>query len=573
MPERSILIAPRAVDTAGRARRWWAVVVAVTTLLLAACVQVPFSGPVEEGGAIEQDVDADFDFLPSGPAEGATQEEILAGFLAATTASQNNYRIARQYLAAAAEQVWNPYAGTLVRSREGVVERIDDTTLGYSVAVAAEVDGLGRYSAAGDGDQQLEPFRFVEQEGEWRIAGLQDGILISQQAFPSAFGQHTLYYYDPAFQNLVPDLRWFPTRSEVASRVVRALLEPPTSWLEGAVVSAVPEGTALAAPVTVSEGVAQVDLTDEILLVDDTQRQALRRQLEASLRNVSGVAGVQLTVDQNPVVVPEGSGGFEVPPQVDARLLMRTEEGFGFAGGSGVEELGALSTRVIDIGATAVTLGPSRTLAAVLAPGGVWSVRTGDAAPLLLDGRSGLIAPSVDGFSYVWSTTASGAGGIRATELDGTVHAVEAPIADGDRVVTLDVSRDDARMLLLLDGASGPRLVVAAIIRDAESNVPVRLGQFEALPIADGTPIDAAWVDEVRVAALVSDGEGALAQLHEIGGRSRSLGRPAGAVQIVGGNGGTEGLRVLSADGTVLEPRGSGWQSTGRRAVFLAEQQ
>ena len=557
----------------GLRRRWAALAAVVPALLLAACVQVPFSGPVQPGGQIEGDVDADFDFLPSGPSAGASQEEILAGFLNATTASQNNYRIARQYLAEDAQQVWNPYAGTLVRSREGVVARVDDTTLSYTAAVVAEVDGLGRYSSAVEGPQELAPFRFVEEEGEWRIAELQDGILISQQAFPSAFNQHSVYYYDPAFQNLVPDLRWFPTRAEVASRIVRAVLEPPTSWLEGAVVSAVPEGTALAAPVGVTGGVAQVDLTDEVLLVDDAQRRALKRQLEASLRNVSNVASVELTVDQNPVQVADGPLGLDVPPQVDARLLARTEESFGFLGASGVEPLGTLSDRVIELGATAVTLGPTGTLAAALTDAGVWSVRTGEAPTALLDARPGLVAPSVDGYSFLWTATASGAGGIRATELDGTIHAVEAPIAEGDRVVSLDISRDDARILLLLDGGSGPRLVVAAVIRDAASNVPVRLGQFQELPVVDGTPIDAAWVDEVRVAVLTSDVDAALAHLLEIGGRSRSLGRPADAVQLVGGNGGVDGLRALTVDGVVLEPRGSGWQSTGARAVFLGVQQ
>jgi len=388
--------------TESRARRLWGALVAIPALLLAACVQVPFDGPVQPGGQIEQDVEADFDFLPSGPTEGASQEEILAGFLAATTASQNNYRIARQYLAEAVQPVWNPYAGTLVRAREGLVERVDDTTLTYTVTVTAEVDGLGRYSAAAEGPQELAPFRFVEEEGEWRIAELQDGILISQQAFPSAFSPHAVYYYDAAFQNLVPDLRWFPTRAELPTRVVRAVLDAPTSWLEGAVVSAVPEGTALAAPVVVAGGQAQVDLTDEVLLVDDGQRRALRRQLEASLRNVSGVAGVQITVDQNPVTIAEGPIGLDVPPQVDARLLVGTDDAFGFVGASGIEPLGALSDRVLELGATAVTLGPSGTLAAALAPGGVFSVRTGDAPPALLDARGGLIAPSVDGYSFVW---------------------------------------------------------------------------------------------------------------------------------------------------------------------------
>ncbi len=549
----------------------------VPALLLAGCVSVPFSGGVELGGDLDTGVDVDVDFLPSGPSEGATQEEILRGFLAATTAAQNNYGIARSYLAEDAADVWNPYESTLVRAREGVIATVDESTLTYSVPIVASVDAVGRYSVADDAATQTLPaFRFVQEEGEWRIAELGNGILISQQAFPSAFSQHTLYYWDAAFRNLVPDLRWFPSRSEVATRIVRAVLEPPTSWLgQGATVSAIPAGTQLAlSPVSVEAGIAQIDLTSEVLSLTDLERQRLRLQLAASLRAVSGVVGVQLTVDQNAVAIPEWTAGApDVVPQVDPRVLLRTEEAFGFATGGDVEPLGTLSPAIIGLGATAVALASSRTLATVLTAEGVWAVRAGDAPPVLLDERPGLIAPSIDGYQFVWSATAASAGGIRATELDGTVHDVEAALPDDARIVSLSVSRDDARVLLMLDGPGGPRLVHTAIIRDETSGVPVRLGELRDLPLNGETAVDATWVDEVRVASITRSGEQSLVELHELGGRSRPLGLPQGGVQIVGGNGGVDGVRVLGTDGIVFEPRGSGWQNTGLRASFLGTQQ
>lgn len=546
-------------------------------LLLAGCVSVPFSGGIEAGGPVDTEVDIDFDFLPSGPSEGATQEEILRGFLAATTAAQDNYRIARSYLAEEVSDVWNPYDSTLVRAREGAVERLDDSTLTYSVPIVASVDAVGRYSVADStASQTLPAFRFVQEEGEWRIAELGDGILISQQAFPSAFSQHTIYYWDAAFRNLVPDLRWFPTRSEVATRIVRAVLEPPTSWLgQGATVSAIPAGTQLAlAPVTVDDGIARIDLTSEVLSLTDRDRQRLRLQLAASLRAVSGVVGVEISVAQNLVSIPEwNTGAPDIVPQVDPRVLLRTEEGFGFATGGEIEPLGALSARVIELGATAVSLASGRTLATALAPGGVWALASGDAGPVLLDERPGLIAPSIDGYQFVWSVPAAQPRAMRATELDGTVHAVEAELPGDARIVSIAVSRDDARMLLMLDGPGGPRLVVAAVVRDETSGVPVRLGELRELPLTGDVAVGAAWVDEVRIASITRTDDQALVELHEIGGRSRPLGLPPGAVQIVGGNGGVEGIRVLGADGVVFEPRGSGWQGTGLRASFLATQQ
>ncbi|MDO9590618.1 MAG: hypothetical protein Q7J04_05690, partial [Microcella sp.] len=171
------------VEPTTRLRRRFIALAMLPAILLTACVSVPVSGGVEVGGELDTGVDVVFDFLPSGPSEGATQEELLAGFFAATTASQNNYRIARSYLANDIADVWNPYAVTLVRSREGFVDRVDDETLTYSVPITASVDAVGRYAVAdGTTSQTLPAFRFVQEDGEWRIAELGDGILISQQA-------------------------------------------------------------------------------------------------------------------------------------------------------------------------------------------------------------------------------------------------------------------------------------------------------------------------------------------------------------------------------------------------------
>ncbi|MEN9620000.1 MAG: hypothetical protein RL499_193, partial [Actinomycetota bacterium] len=170
--------------------------------------------------------------------------------------------------------------------------------------------------------------------------------------------------------------------------------------------------------------------------------------------------------------------------------------------------------------------------------------------------------------------TGSGeAGAIRATELDGTVNLVDATLPAGVRIVSLAVSRENSRVLLMLDGSGGPRLVYAAITRDESTGVPLRLGELRDLPLNGDTAVGATWVDEVRVASITRTDEQSLVELHEIGGRSRPLGLPPEATQIVGGNAGVDGIRVLGAGGVVFEPRGSGWQNTGLSASFLGTQQ
>jgi hypothetical protein len=163
-------------------------------------------------------------------------------------------------------------------------------------------------------------------------------------------------------------------------------------------------------------------------------------------------------------------------------------------------------------------------------------------------------------------------GGLLATGPDGIQHGVPGLPADG-RVVSLEVSRDGARVLAALETASGPRLIVAGVTRGAD-DVPLSLSATVVdLPVGGAPLIDAAWVDGVTVVALSGDGDETTVDAYAIGGQSSSLGALAGGVTIVGGNG-VEGTRVLDAAGEVLRPGGgSSWQETGLTASFLATQQ
>jgi len=105
--------------------------------------------------------------------------------------------------------------------------------------------------------------------------------------------------------------------------------------------------------------------------------------------------------------------------------------------------------------------------------------------------------------------------------------------------------------------------------------VPVGLGELIDLPIGTETQLDAAWVDDRTVAAASTDGEAsAIITAYEIGGPSVALGRVQGGRALEGGNGGTDGLRVLTTEGEVWRPRGSeGWVVTGVTATFLGAKQ
>jgi hypothetical protein len=98
-------------------------------MLLSSCTSIPGSGGVQSAEVDIGPSNADVDFLPPGPSAGASQEEIVQGFIAAGTAAQENYRVARSYLAAELLDVWNPNLSVAIRTGEPVVTATSDTSM------------------------------------------------------------------------------------------------------------------------------------------------------------------------------------------------------------------------------------------------------------------------------------------------------------------------------------------------------------------------------------------------------------------------------------------------------------
>jgi hypothetical protein len=89
--------------------------------------------------------------------------------------------------------------------------------------------------------------------------------------------------------------------------------------------------------------------------------------------------------------------------------------------------------------------------------------------------------------------------------------------------------------------------------------------------VVNGVAVDATWSDALTVAVLTLDGDVSSVTAVEVGGDISPLGDLERSVTIVGGNG-ESNLRVLGADGTVIERNGTGWSDTGVPVLFLASQ-
>lgn len=539
----------------------------VLSTLLAGCVGIPTSGGVETGPVIDAQLPPDFVYVPSGPTPGGEPEELLEDFMLAMRGPQNNYAIARQFLTRNLAGTWDPEESATVRSGiPSVVPGAEPAAFEYTVTTKAVVDTTGRYSETPSALQTFN-FGFTQEDGEWRISSAPNGVVLSQASFNTVFAERALYFFDPSFGFLVPDVRWFPARATLPVRIVGALTEGPASWLQqGVVLTAFPIATSVES-VAIDARTATVELSDEALGASPQDRDRMRQQLTATL----DVASVVMRVGGLTLTTPAPGDAAVKNPSVEGATLIGTGDAFGFDTVDGISPITGLSEKVVAAGASAATLSADKGSIAIVSSAGVSIVRIGDEQAALLDDRADLIAPSIDPFRFVWSVQGASAASLTAFETDGTPHAIAGLPAEAS-VFSIDVSRDGTRLLVYLSTSVGPRLIVGGIIRQAD-NVPTALGELLDLPVAAGTPVDATWVDDRTVAIVSRGADIAPVTLVEVGGPSATLGQVADALAIVGGNGGAGGVRVLRNDGGVWRPQGGGWVSTGVKGSFIATKQ
>lgn len=555
-----------------------AAVAALLALGLAGCAGIPRSGDVGVGRPDPAPQDLQYDFLPSGPAAGASQRDILAGFIDAASSPQSNYKIAREFLSTGA--AWTPGEHVTVDEGQRSSASQSASTLSLTITPVAEVDATGVYTDVATTAALTLDYGFVQENGQWRISAPPSGVVIDRTTFEQVFSTHALYFFDPSYRYLVPDLRWFASRadSSTSTTIVTELLRGPTPWLRdsAAVVSAFPSGTALAAEtVPVESQRALVNLNPAALEADQRQWRLMALQLNRSLANVSNVTGVALSVEQNPIDVSAEVGGLPVSPRVDTRPLVLTDDAFGFLGSSGLARTG-VSERIQNLDPRAAVLGAQRgadsnASAAVLSDAGV-SLLDPERGDVLLDARSGLIAPTIDPSGYVWSVPAGSPGQLVAYTADGSRSMqVATAWSEIESLATIAVSRDGTRMLALAQDGPQATVLVAGITRSRDGD-PVAVGEPVVLRSVLGTAITAAWADEVDVVAVVraSTGEDTVT-MNLLGGGATPLGTTTGTVQIAAGNASTQ-IRLLAEGGELRQQRGSAWQTIATDIRLLAAQ-
>ena len=150
--------------------------------LLAGCVSVPTTGPVEkvEGQPPECQNCLNVDVAP--PTAGDDPKQIVQGFLRATSNFQPNYAVARQFLTKAAAEKWAPESGVWIYS--GSLQ-----TAGNTVILDGRLVGsLGHDRTYTAQDKQWRVnFGMVKEGGEWRVSTPPAGLMVAEFAFASFY--------------------------------------------------------------------------------------------------------------------------------------------------------------------------------------------------------------------------------------------------------------------------------------------------------------------------------------------------------------------------------------------------
>ncbi|WP_431968596.1 LpqB family beta-propeller domain-containing protein [Actinacidiphila sp. bgisy160] len=230
-------------------------------VLLTGCASMPSNGEVHKvGGEKHADTDPQVRVFGVKPQGGETPSDIVSGFLEATTSDEADYATAKLYMTKEQGKRWKPESGiTVLAGGPAQVQEPGTTTDGkdgdstqitLTGAKVATVDDRHAYRAE-DGTFS-SGIRLTKEDGEWRIAGVADGLVLSEADFQRFYRSVDTFYFaapgpgpkDAAASRdaLVADPIYLRKRINALSNAVDALLAGPTDWLEPVVVSAFPAG-------------------------------------------------------------------------------------------------------------------------------------------------------------------------------------------------------------------------------------------------------------------------------------------------------------------------------------------
>ena len=530
----------------------------IAALSLSGCAGIPSSSQVYFGEEISEDTSTQFvRVIARPPVKDMSPDEIVRGFLDACADPSDNYGIARQYLAIESAGDWNPLTGIEIYESSSVEVAGDSQSLTVIAGKLGAISDLGRYQSSDPGAQISKSFELEQDSGgQWRIAKLSDGILLSSGDVDRSFRSFPIFFIKADLTTLVTDSVIVPvSNSGAATSLVRALLDGPSPYLSPVATSAFPVGTSLTyGSVPITNGIAQVDLSDEVLGADEATRSALSAQLVWTLSSLANVSAVQITVSGQPLALTT-VGSIQTTldwkdlsvlpnPELTNLNVIRYEKIFSVQ--NNTENLKYIAQ------APLVFAAPNTTGTKV-------ATVTADRKSLLLTNSTesdfALIAQGDQISKPTWDRDGniyySDFGqGVREVLADGSVRVVSvdaSTLGTADQVKQVLVSNDGVRVAVVISNGIQDVVAIGAIFKtDAETRI-IGLHRIER----SITSIrDIAWSTPTSIAAIGSDETNSdlLFDVSLLDGKSKLFSTPVGAQQI--SVDGTGKLFISAVDGT-----------------------
>lgn len=560
------------------------VVAAVVTLAcvvgLGACARIPTAGPVREGTE-DVEVQVDIAMLPQGPSPGADPHRIVSGFLGAAvaaTTSPKEFQTAREFLTDEADAAWDPEASVRVVREPPLPDPFendeefaaaDTLEIVVSAETIATLDSTGAYTEASDPRELDYRYTLVQVGGEWRISGLDNGVLVPANLFANQYRATRLFFpAEDNMKNLVPDLRWFPRRTWRSAAVQEVLAGPP-EWLQGATQSLVPEGTQLASQSvqdTDGEQAVTVRLSDQISAAPADQRAVIAAQLSATLSEGAGrVVPVDLFSGTNRLA--GDAADVSMPATTGEAIVLQDDVLYRVA--DGLLET-HLTPDLSGIDPTALAVSPAADPIVVRDGDDAIVTVTADGEPETLFEGPELAAPSVDKLGATWTSGGTGELRVAPKALDeDTTRPDEVTVApdwlSGRTVISVSVAPEGSRVAIVSEAPSGTQVQVAGIVRDNDG-LPVDL----APPLSVAAPVDdiveARWSGITTLALLTQDGDGGsgvwtagVGGLAGTGGTARQLPGLTDVEQLTAGVT-DRGILVITQGGDLEHEETGVWQ-------------
>ncbi len=561
-----------------------AIVVLVTGAGLSACTALPEAGsPQPFDVAVPNTVP--LDLSADGPMAGSAPRALVRDFLLACAAgTSDEFATARRFLTSETAKTWHPetliqvyatdsspsYSGGTNGPAAGEPDQQSasgtSTTVTVTATAVATVDDTGILTRAAGEATIVRDFTLVLQDGEWRIDVLDDGVVLSESSFTSAYQDVDLYFPATTGDALVADPRWYPAR-RLATHLVTGLLGGPSQAIAAAVSSAVPEEATLPSQgVAITDRVARVELAAAVP-TDKTAQRLLAWQMSATLTQASTVTAVDLSVSGTDIDVTDLPAGPEYV--LDSAIGVATGGSATDTTEMGVGDLvliagSTITHRVVPAGqagedARDPAFSPvlDQTLAWLHGDGMSVSAPDGARIDIRVDGPT---APSVDRWGWAWTTASSAGGQIVAATAHGGSVTLDPPFSDSSTVEELRISPDGARAVVLRVSGGTRSVWIAPITRDA-SGGPRGLGEFAQVTGLSSDVADVSWAGRTTLVVLrpTSVGSGVEVVTVPLGGFLTALAAPSDAVSLTGGASPTN-VYVTLSDHRILTRSGSVWQ-------------